>query len=152
LSSPFGPARNNPRQHRITEFRRDERTRLTRNRVVSSLAATNNNKDQEHLTERSPNDDNRSDHTSFQERLDLFLDTPFFNPHDYDNEATSTGPLAWFAKLVKNDYATAEAIFAGTFFVILIVATQELLRMQLYSGEHVVFPFSMGGTSNGALF
>jgi hypothetical protein len=59
--------------------------------------------------------------------------------------------LTKFAKLVKQDYELAETLFVGTFFVVLIIITQELLRMQLYGDTYI--PFMGGdGVRGGKLF
>lgn len=95
-----------------------------------------------HATWRKLKDDDNED------TLDDFLDKPFFDPETYDEE--DSGPLAWFANLVKNDYALAETLFAGCFFIILLIITQELLRMQLYGDGYI--PFTRLGASGGNLF
>ncbi|EEC45865.1 predicted protein [Phaeodactylum tricornutum CCAP 1055/1] len=85
--------------------------------------------------------------TTFQEKLDAILDTQFFNPDDYNED--SQGPVAWFAKLVKNDYELAEALFVGLLFVILVIVSQELLRMQLFGSNYAPF---QTGAGMGRLF
>jgi hypothetical protein len=85
--------------------------------------------------------------TTFQEKLDAILDTQFFNPDDYNED--SQGPVAWFAKLVKNDYELAEALFVGLLFVILVILSQELLRMQLFGSNYAPF---QTGAGMGRLF
>ena len=116
--------------------------------------------------------------------VDEFLDTPFFDPDQYlddnkinardnnnnnnkmasdgdeedassdDNNNNDDGLVTKFARLVKEDYELAETLFVGTFFVVLIIGTQELLRMQLYGDSYVPFlphPSSAGG-NGGKLF
>ena len=78
------------------------------------------------------NDDDES-------RLDKFLDTPFFDPSEIGEDS----PLSRFANLVETDYETAETLFAGSFFVVLVIISQELLRMQLHGDAYV--PFMNGG-------
>ena len=80
--------------------------------------------------------------------LDELLDQPFFDP----DKVTKDDPLPvqWFADLVKNDYATAETLFAGLLFVVMVVVWQELLRIQIYGLDGYV-PFS-AGVRPGQLF
>jgi hypothetical protein len=86
---------------------------------------------------KTPNDDDDDD-TSF-------LDKAFF----YPSKVREDSPLRGFANLVENDYETAEILYAGSFFVVLLVITQELLRMQMFGDSYV--PFLQGG-GKGALF
>lgn len=98
-------------------------------------------------TNRGDNDnENNSTNDSLQEKVDSFLDTPFFDPKSKDN-----GPLLkWFADLVESDYELAEALYAGLLFVILVIGAQELLRMQMYGDAYV--PFKQGVSSGGRLW
>lgn len=94
------------------------------------------------------NDNNNEDpgdaeHDSF--KMDEFLDKPFFDPEAYDSDDTSL--LGKFANLVKNDYPLAETLFVGTLFVVLLIITQELLRLQLYGDDYVPFVRSSGSSS-----
>lgn len=77
-------------------------------------------------------------------RIDEFLDSPVFDP---DNEANDGN---WFAQLVRNDYATAEALYAGGFFALMVFISQELFRLWLY-GENYV-PFKAGGAPPGGVW
>lgn len=79
--------------------------------------------------------------------IDEFLDKPFFDPEDYDENDDSF--LGRFASLVRNDYETAEFLYVGVVFIFLVILTQEVLRMQLYGDGYI--PFSSGGGS-GKLF
>ena len=102
------------------------------NKVAASIRWNSNNQD----------NDNQNDD------LDNFLDKPFFDPDEFEDKE---GTLGWFARLVKNDYELAETLFVGTFFVVLLIVTQEVLRMQLYGDNYV--PFLKGGaTGGGKLF
>jgi hypothetical protein len=84
-----------------------------------------------------------------EESLDDLLDKPFFDPDKYDEK--DTGPLGWFANLVKSDYELAETIYVGTIFVVLLVVAQEVLRIQIYDNSYL--PFTKGGaTGGGRLF
>lgn len=89
--------------------------------------------------QESPTEDDES-------QINKFLDTPFFDPSQINNDS----PLKGFANLVENDYETAEVLFAGSFFVVLVIITQELLRMQLYGDSYV--PLMHGGGGRGNLF
>ena len=92
------------------------------------------------------NDGNHDDDNDTRQKFDDMLDAPFFDPED---ESIKEGSLkGWFAGLVKDDYATAEALYAGLFFSILLVLTQEMLRYVMYGGDYV--PFTRGG--GGKLF
>jgi len=116
------------------------------------------------------NDDN--DHKQNQmkliEKIDDFLDTQFFHPDEIisnndeylynkrknveSKESNSVNenknPVLWFARLVKDDYQTAEAFYAAVFISILVILTQELLRMVKYGDAYV--PFTKIGS--GSLF
>lgn len=84
--------------------------------------------------------------------LDEFLDAPFFDPDQfYDpdsngDEATNDNAsflIRPFARLVKEDYEMAEALYSGVFLAFMIVISQELFRFWLY-GENYI-PFQPGG-------
>jgi hypothetical protein len=101
--------------------------------------------------------DNDPEPTSFQDKLDSFLDKPLFDPDKMladqtdeiqENPKSSTNPLVWFANLVKNDYETAEALYAAGIISFMVVLAQELLRMAKYGDAYE--PFS--SFSNGSLF
>jgi len=99
------------------------------------------------------NSDDDDDNRTIGQRVDEFLDKPFFDP---DNEAArqeeegegSSSLKSWFARLVIEDYASAEALYAGLFFSFLLLVTQEALRYYMYGAEYV--PFSRVG--GGKLF
>jgi hypothetical protein len=82
--------------------------------------------------------------------IDKFLDTPFYDPDTVLDDPDSSLLEKKFAKFVKNDYYTAEGLLVGIFLVILVILSQEVLRIQLYSFENYV-PFSRG-TPFGRLF
>jgi len=71
-----------------------------------------------------------------------FLDTPFFEPDKVLEDETSNPLLKRLASFVVADYAFAEALLTGVFFVVPIVVAQEVLRMQLYGDTYE--PFSRG--------
>lgn len=75
-----------------------------------------------------------------------FLDKQFFVP----SKVEEGSPLKWFANLVEQDYETAEALFACTIITVLVVISQELLRMQINPGAYV--PFVPTGVGAGKLF
>jgi hypothetical protein len=104
--------------------------------------------DDDNNSNRNDNNTNDDDNNSqFNSAVDDFLDRPFFDPDKVLDENNAKGPLAWFANLVKNDYALAETLYVGVFGVVLIVITQELLRLQLYGDAYV--PFTRGISSAG---
>lgn len=100
-----------------------------RSRKSFSLIApqTNNNDD----------GNEQDDDTDASEQLDGWLDKPFFDPMEY-NEDDSTWQ-ARLANFVKSDYDRFEFIYAGTFLVFMLVVSQELFRMQLYGADYVPF-------------
>jgi hypothetical protein len=68
---------------------------------------------------------------SFQE----WLDSSYFDPDavSFDDDDSRHPPIVqWFAKLVQNDYETAEALFASAFIAILVIITQELVRFYMH--------------------
>jgi hypothetical protein len=93
---------------------------------------------------------NKCNDLDIDDSIDRFLDTPFYNPDTVLNDPKSSQLERKFANFIKNDYYTAEALLAGLFFVILVIATQEILRIQLFGFENYV-PFSKG-TPFGRLF
>lgn len=89
-----------------------------------------------------------SNNSSGSKSLDELLDQSFFDPDKVTED--DPAPLRWFADLVKNDYATAETLFAGLVFVVLVVVSQELLRVQMFGLDGYV-PFQ-AGVKPGQLF
>ena len=81
-----------------------------------------------------------SDNQTPPEEEDDFLDRQFFDP----SKVKEGSPLKWFADLVENDYATAEALYASFFISALVIVSQELFRFQIH-GDHYV-PFKTGGS------
>ena len=102
-------------------------------------------------TRMAASNDGDDDEQNFIRRVDEFLDKPFFDPEAAREEDEGEEPSlkSRFARLVIEDYATAEAIYAGLFFSLLLVATQEALRYYMYGVDDYV-PFSRGG--GGKLF
>ena len=116
--------------------------------------------------------DDGDDTGTFQERLDKFLDTQFFDPdkvlaqneeqevigtdleengteENRETNLSNRNPIAlWFAKLVKNDYETAEALYAASFISFMVILGQELLRYQLNGDNYVPFQRGHGGFGN----
>ena len=83
---------------------------------------------------------------SLEDQVNTFLDTEFFNPE----QVPESSPLKWFADLVQNDYATAEALYASFFIAAMVLITQELVRMQLYGDQYL--PFQKMSGAGGGLF
>jgi len=103
------------------------------------------------------NDNDPPEPKSFQDKLDNFLDKPLFDPDKMlddqtdkvkENPQSSSNPLVWFANLVKNDYETAEALYAAGIISLMVVLSQELLRMAKYGDAYQ--PFS--SVSHGSMF
>lgn len=78
-----------------------------------------------------------------QDDVDDFLDTPFYDPDTVLEDEESSDLSRKFASFVKNNADTAEALIAGLYLSILVIVSQELLRMQLYGDDYV--PFAKGG-------
>jgi hypothetical protein len=74
-----------------------------------------------------------------EEDIDAFLDSPFYDPDKVLEDEDSSESSKRFARFVKNDYETAEALLSGAFFVILVIVSQELLRMHIYGSEYAPF-------------
>ena len=69
------------------------------------------------------------DDRSVLEKIDSFLDKPFFDPDAYDDDDNSF--FGKFARLVKTDYEFFEAVFVACFFLLLITITKDVLRAQM---------------------
>jgi hypothetical protein len=93
-------------------------------------------------TRRTSKDDDNED------SLDELLDKSYFTPDEYDEN--DSGPLVWFANQVKSDYEFAKSLYVTSYFVVLMIITQELLRMQLYGDGYI--PFTRLGANTGDLF
>lgn len=85
---------------------------------------------------------NKEPEVSMEDKMNDFLDKEFFNPKDVPEGS----PLRWFADLVENDYATAEALYASFFIAGMVLITQELVRMQLYGDQYIPFQKVGSGT------
>jgi hypothetical protein len=72
---------------------------------------------------------NDGDGSEDEEYLDNLLDKPFFDPDKYDEN--DSGPLGWFANLVKSDYELAETIYVGTIFVVLLEEGDYFRRLEI---------------------
>jgi len=90
-------------------------------------------------TEDGGEDD--ADDNSFDQKIDNLLDSPFFDPYAPSNDDN------WFANLVKNDYESAEALYAGAVVMFGVIVSQELLKIVKYGGGYVTF-----SPSDGKLF
>jgi hypothetical protein len=98
------------------------------------------------LLSNKPPEDEPEKETS----LDEFLDTPFFDPQKVLEDEENANPFAKvLAKWVIEDPETSEVVLAGSFFVVLVILSQELLRMQMFGDSYVAF--TRGGGS-GSLF
>ena len=117
----------------------------------------NNNSSEENENETNPKN-GKSNALSINDQINVFLDTPFFDPdeimevEEYNedkNQKKANNPiLLWFAQLVKNDYQTAETFYAAGFISVLVIFTQELLRIVRYGDDYI--PFTK--IRNGSLF
>ena len=58
-----------------------------------------------------------------------WLDRPFFDPDAEENDDN------WFARLVRSDYASAEALYAGGFLGLMVVVSQEAVRLFVYGSN-----------------
>jgi hypothetical protein len=106
--------------------------------------------DEKHTDNERPNEEIEGNKNSAEvndQSFDDMLDKPFFEPEQVTEDDPL--PVRWFADLVKNDYNTAEALYAGVIFVIMVIISQELLRMQLYGDGYVPF---QAGVRPGQLF
>lgn len=82
------------------------------------------------------------------DKINTFLDTPFFDPENVVDDGTPMGRFkSWFASIVQNDYEYAETLYAGGFLAFMVWISQELLRMQVYGDNYV--PFKPGGHLGG---
>jgi hypothetical protein len=133
-----------------------------RTRSLERMHASTSNTDRTTVVynENGKGGDN-NDKSSFMDKVDSFLDTQFFDPDQViessssssspsnkQQEEESNNPMVWFANLVKNDYESAEALYAAGFISILVILTQEALRMVKYGDAYI--PFTKIG--NGSLF
>lgn len=84
--------------------------------------------------DNDPHDDEKKKKFS---SIDELLDKPFFDPDAYDDSDKSL--LGRLASFVKSDYELAETLYVGMIFVILVIISQEILRMQLYGSNYVPF-------------
>lgn len=86
--------------------------------------------------------DHSSDSDSdIDEKIQAFLDRPFYDPdavlESLRNQDASRDSIRYrFASFVKNDYETAEALLVGGYMFILILVTQQLVRLVYPPGSH----------------
>lgn len=83
------------------------------------------------------------------EQFGDWLDKPFFDPMDYDEDDDSSWQ-ARLANFVKSDYNSFELVYAGTFLAFMLVVSQELFRVQLYGADYV--PFTSNSQTVNALW
>ena len=126
--------------------------RHRRRTLHSYLAANRNDRNHDESNHNHNHNHNQPDRDVDNKKktksVDDFLDTPFFDPNQVD-EDDDTSPMGWFAKLVKTDYELAETLYVGIILFILLVLSQEILRVYMYGDNYV--PFMRGGAS-GKLF
>lgn len=88
-------------------------------RLTTTLArmaiGPNNVKDEKNMTDESIIDEKAASRS--------VLDKVIFDPDEPSNENN------WFANLVKNDYYTAEALYAGVIVIIGVIVAQDMLRI-----------------------
>eukprot|EP00751_Fragilariopsis_kerguelensis_P031398 CAMPEP_0170912460 /NCGR_PEP_ID=MMETSP0735-20130129/4355_1 /TAXON_ID=186038 /ORGANISM="Fragilariopsis kerguelensis, Strain L26-C5" /LENGTH=336 /DNA_ID=CAMNT_0011309661 /DNA_START=119 /DNA_END=1129 /DNA_ORIENTATION=- len=80
---------------------------------------------------------------TLKDRVDALFDQPFFDPNQYDDDDTSL--IGKLASLVKSDPDLMKGLFAGVYFLILVVIAQDLLRVQMYNNAAQ----SMNGNGQG---
>jgi hypothetical protein len=116
-----------------------------------SLATRSRHPAAHKLYSNQSNENDEKDEETKKESFDLdeFLDKPFFEPDKVLKDENSNPLLRKFAAFVLGDYEFAEALLTGIFFVVLIIITQEALRMQLNGANYV--PFTKGSIP-GSLF
>jgi hypothetical protein len=124
-------------------------------KLASQVTALYGKMDDDDSSDLTPEQSNPLSASSSAERddkfdIDVFLDTPFFDPQQILDDETSNSLLRRWASFIQNDYETAEIIMAGIMFVILIIASQEMLRIQYYGWDNYV-PFTKG-INPGRLF
>ena len=90
------------------------------------------------VSDSNDDDNDKKDDNSLEEKIDAFLDKPFFDPNAPSSENN------WFANLVKNDYESAEALYVGVVVIIGVIVSQELLRIVKYG--------DLGAGGGGKLF
>ena len=117
-----------------------------------TILLDSNQEEQPDLSDQEPKitnkrDDKYKNNQDDDTSIDDFLDRQFFNPDEFDENDTSL--LGRFANLVKSDYALAETFYVGLIFVVMVIVSQELLRMQLYGDNYI--PFTKG-VAPGKLF
>ena len=88
--------------------------------------ASDPNNSQNNNIDKEDNNNN-----SLDEKINSFLDKPFFDPDDPSNDNN------WFANLVKNDYDSAEGLYVGAIVIFGVIVSQELLRIVKYGGGYV---------------
>ena len=115
-------------------------------RPTTNFAMANNlpppNK-QDNDNDGHDNDDDVENMTNLDQKIDNLLDKPFFDPYAPSNDNN------WFANLVRNDYESAEALYAGVIVILGVVISQQLLRIVKHGGGDINSIFHYG---NGQLF
>jgi hypothetical protein len=110
-------------------------------RPTTNFAMANNlpppNK-QDNDNDGHDNDDDVENMTNLDQKIDNLLDKPFFDPYAPSNDNN------WFANLVRNDYESAEALYAGVIVILGVVISQQLLRIVKYGGGDINSIFHNG--------
>lgn len=88
---------------------------------------TNKNKDENSKHSKETKDDITTN------QLNDLLDKTLFDPNSPSNTNN------WFANIVKNDYDTAEALYAGLIIILGVIVSQEALRIVKYGDVYVPF-------------
>ena len=111
-------------------------------RVTANAAMANNNLPPPN---KQDNDDegHNNDENGLDQKIENLLDKPFFDPYAPSNDNN------WFANLVRNDYESAEALYAGVIVILGVVISQQFLRIVKHGGGDINSVFHHG---NGQLF
>ena len=105
--------------HRL--YKKDGVRIATTTTIMTTIDPNNGDEDRDE-TDTNPIVENDSTRYSF-------LEQAIFDPEDPSNENN------WFANLVKNDYYTAEALYAGVIVIIGVIVAQDMLRIVKYGGD-----------------
>ena len=79
-------------------------------------------------TDPDTEDDGNDKDKSLGEKINSFLDTPFFDPDSPSNDNN------WFANLIRNDYESAESLYVGVIVIFGVILSQELLSIVKHGG------------------
>jgi hypothetical protein len=99
---------------------------------------TNHKRDDDNDEYNDDDYDDVENMTNLDQKIDNLLDKPFFDPYAPSNDNN------WFANLVRNDYESAEALYAGVIVILGVVISQQLLRIVKYGGGDINSIFHNG--------